>query len=137
MGLGYKISIALGAILITTISASAWYIDRLQDNISTLKANSVILETQIKEQNEAIQKHLKNAEKLQQANNKLSSQNAETQREVTKLRQTFAKHDLDRLAIAKPQLIENTINRAVVKLKEDLIEITNPQQFDKEFIDEN
>jgi phosphotransacetylase len=137
MGLGYKISIALGAILITTISASAWYIDRLQDNISTLKANSVILETQIKEQNEAIQKHLKNSEKLQQANNKLSSQNAETQREVTKLRQTFAKHDLDRLAIAKPQLIENTINRAVVKLKEDLIEITNPQQFDKEFIDEN
>jgi phosphotransacetylase len=137
MGLGYKISIALGAILITTISVSAWYIDRLQDNISTLKANSVILETQIKEQNEAIQKHLKNAEKLQQANNKLSSQNAETQREVTKLRQTFAKHDLDRLAIAKPQLIENTINRAVVKLKEDLIEITNPQQFDKEFIDEN
>ena len=50
---------------------------------------------------------------------------------MQKLRNTFANHDLDALAIAKPQLIENRVNKAVARLKNELIQITDPNQFDE------
>ena len=58
--------------------------------------------------------------------------NQEAQREVNKLRSTFAKHDLDNLAINKPALVENMINRGTARVKDDLIKITNPNQFNEE-----
>ena len=127
-----KIAIVLGLLLIMTVSGSAWYIDRLQDNISTLKGNQIALENSINQQNEAIAKHLEKAKQLQDQNNKLSSQNQESMREVNKLRSTFAKHDLDALALAKPGLIEIRVNKAVKRLKTELEEITNPNQFEDE-----
>ena len=130
--MGSKIAIILGILLIASVSGSAWYIDRLQDNISTLKGNAIALENSIAQQNKAIEEHLKRAKNLQDQNNKLSSQNQETAREVNKLRQTFANHDLDNLALAKPELIQGKINRAVKRLKEELETITNPDQFDEE-----
>lgn len=130
--MGMKIAIVLGLLLIMTVSGSAWYIDRLQDNISTLKGNQIALENSINQQNEAIAKHLEKAKQLQDQNNKLSSQNQESMREVNKLRSTFAKHDLDALALAKPGLIEIRVNKAVKRLKTELEEITNPNQFEDE-----
>ena len=127
-----KVAIILGILLITSISGSAWYIDRLQDNIATLKGNAIALENSIAEQNKAIEEHMKRAKNLQDQNNKLSAQNQESAREVNKLRQTFANHDLDNLALAKPELIQGKINRAVKRLKEELETITDPDQFDEE-----
>jgi multidrug resistance efflux pump len=117
--------------LILVGSGSAWYIDRLQDNISTLKANAIALENSIQQQNEAIKAHLAKAEQTQAQVNKLSKQNLESQREVNKLRSTFAKHDLDNLALAKPALIQKIVNKGTKKVKEELIELTDPTQFDE------
>ena len=50
---------------------------------------------------------------------------------MNKLRNTFAKHDLDNLALAKPKLIENIVNKGTKKVKEELIALTNPNQFDE------
>ena len=127
-----KVAIILGILLITSISGSAWYIDRLQDNIATLKGNAIALENSIAEQNKAIEEHMKRAKNLQDQNNTVSAQNQESAREVNKLRQTFANHDLDNLALAKPELIQGKINRAVKRLKEELETITDPDQFDEE-----
>ena len=132
--MGSKLAIALGLLLLITVSGSAWYIDRLLDEISVLKGNQIALENSIQAQNEAIAEHLKRAENLQAQNNKLSAQNQESMREVNQLRQTFAAHDLDNLALAKPGLIEIKINKAVKRLKEDLEAITDPNQFDEESI---
>jgi cell division protein FtsB len=129
--MGFKISIGLLALLLITGSFSAWYIDRLQDNIATLKGNQIALENSINQQNEAIKQHLAKAVKLQEQNNKLSTQNQETVREVNKLRSTFANHDLDALALAKPGLVEIKINKAVKRLKEDFKRISDPNQFDE------
>ena len=52
--MGYKISFALGFLLILTISGSAWYIDRLLDQISVLKGNQLVLENEIQTQNDQI-----------------------------------------------------------------------------------
>ena len=51
--------------------------------------------------------------------------------DVNRLRKTFAKHDLDKLALAKPRLIENRINKASARVMATLEEITNPNQFDE------
>lgn len=130
--MGSKLAIALGLLLLLTVSGSAWYIDRLLDEISVLKGNQIALENSIEQQNKAIEEHLQRAKNLQDQNNKLSAQNQESMREVNQLRQTFASHDLDNLALAKPGLIENKINKAVKRLKAEFETITDPNQFDKD-----
>ena len=54
--------------------------------------------------------------------------------DVNRLRKTFAKHDLDKLALAKPGLIQNRINKASARVMATLEEITNPTQFDEKTI---
>lgn len=133
--MGMKLSLILGGLLLATAAGSIWYIDRLQDNIAILKANAMTLEAEIKVQNESIKKHLAQVQKTQQLNEQLAIKNQEAQREVTKLRDTFAKHDLDNLALAKPKLIEKIVNKGTKQVKEDLIKITDPRQFDEEDTD--
>ena len=130
--MGFKLSIILGGLLLVTASGSFWYIDRLQDNIATLKGNQIALESSIKQQNESIQQHLAKQKQTQEQVNLLTAKNQEAQREVNKLKNTFAKHDLDNLALAKPKLIENIVNKGTKKVKEELIALTNPSQFDDE-----
>ena len=45
-------------LLFVTIAGSGWYINYLGDQISTLKGNQIVLETQIQEQNESIERYL-------------------------------------------------------------------------------
>jgi len=130
--MGFKISLILGALLVASLTGSIWQIGRLHDQIAILKGNQATLESSIAQQNEAIKQHLENAKQLQDKNNKLASQNQDSLREVNKLRSTFANHDLDALALAKPGLIEIKVNKAVKRLKDELVKITDPTQFDDE-----
>ena len=61
-----KLSLILGGLLVVTIGSSAWYIDYLNDQIITLRANQVVLETEIEKQNESIKNYL--AEQKNQQN---------------------------------------------------------------------
>ena len=135
--MGLKLNLILGGLLLSSIAGSAWYIDRLQDNISTLKANAQILQTQIAEQNAKIKQNLEKQQKTQEQINTLTAKNQEAQREVNKLKNTFAKHNLDNLALAKPKLIENIVNKGTKKVKDELIALTNPNQFDETDEDNN
>lgn len=130
--MGFKLSLVLGGLLLVSVSGSLWYIDRLLDQISVLKANQMTLETKISEQNESIKNYLNKQEETQAQLTELNRKNQESQREVQKLRNTFAKHDLDNLAIAKPKLIENIINKGTKKVNAELIALTDPKQFDEE-----
>lgn len=129
--MGFKLSIILGGLLFVSISGSAWYIDRLQDNISTLKGNQIALESSIATQNESIKSYLENQQQAQKQIQSLEKDKQEAVREVTKLRTTFAKHDLDNLALKKPKLIENIVNKGTKKVKEEIIALTDPNQFDE------
>tara|TARA_R100000231_G_scaffold137474_1_gene113927 strand:- start:1941 stop:2354 length:414 start_codon:yes stop_codon:yes gene_type:complete len=130
--MGYKIAGGLGLILLITISGSAWYIDRLLDQISVLKGNQLILETEIQTQNDQIKNLISNAEKTQTQINALEKEKNESEREVNELRNTFARHDLDNLALAKPGLIQTKVNRATKRVKDELVALTNPDQFEEE-----
>ena len=132
--MGAKLAIILGGLLVSSIAASAWYIDRLLDEISILKGNQIVLETQIQEQNKSIKNYLEKTEKVQQQIQIIEKQKQEAEREVNQLRNTFAKHDLDKLALAKPGLIQKRVNDGTRRVKEELIALTNPEQFDDEEI---
>jgi len=129
--MGFKLSLILGGLLLATASSSFWYIDRLQDQIAVLKGNQIALENSIEQQNESIKQHINKQKQTQEQVNVLTAKNQEAQREVNKLKNTFAKHDLDNLALAKPKLIENIVNKGTKKVKDDLIALTNPNQFDE------
>jgi hypothetical protein len=49
-------------------------------------------------------------------------------REVNKLRQTFAKHDLDNLALNKPGLVEKIVNKGSKKVMDNLVAITTVKE---------
>lgn len=130
--MGYKLSIALGGLLLLSIAGSAWYIDYLHDQIAQLRANAIVLKTEIEEQNKDIDRLLTNAANTQNTINELEKAKNESEREVNKLRDTFARHDLDNLALQKPGLIQNRVNKATKRVKDNLIAITDPNQFDKD-----
>ena len=126
-----KIGLILGGLLLATVAGSAYWIDRLQDNIGTLKGNQLILETKIQEQNEAIENYLNKQQQTQNQLLVLEKEKQEAMRDVNKLRKTFAKHDLDELTLAKPDLMEGKINRASKRVLENLEKLTDPNQFDE------
>jgi len=127
-----KLALIMGGLLLATIAGSAYWIDRLQDDISTLKGNQIVLETKIQEQNEAIENHLNRQKQTQTQLVSLEREKQEAMRDVNKLRKTFASHDLDELTLAKPELMEGKINRASKRVLENLEKLTDPTQFDEE-----
>jgi biopolymer transport protein ExbB/TolQ len=126
-----KIGLIMGGLLFATIAGSAYWIDRLQDDIGTLKGNQLILETKIQEQNEAIENYLNKQQQTQNQLLALEKEKQEAMRDVNRLRKTFANHDLDELALAKPELMQSKINKASKRVLENLEKITNPNQFDE------
>ena len=129
--MGIKLSLILGGLLFMTIAGSAWYIDYQADQITTLKGNQIVLETEIQKQNESIERYLEQQKNQQVQLDQLESEKRAAMEDVNRLRKTFAKHDLDKLALAKPGLMQNRINKASARVMATLEEITNPTQFDE------
>ena len=127
-----NLSIVLGGLLLLSVAGSAWYIDYQSDQISTLKGNQIVLETQIQEQNEAIERHLKQAKQQQEQMNNLATENRQAMERVNKLRKTFSNLDLDESALANPEDMQRRINRGSARVMEELEKLSNPNQFDEE-----
>ena len=130
--MGYKLAIGIGIMLVISITGSIWYINYLQDQIATLKGNQLILETEIKQQNDDLQKLIATAKNTQIQINSLEKEKQESEREVNKLRDTFARHDLDNLALQKPGLIQTRVNKGTKRVKDTLVALTDPNQFDED-----
>ncbi len=123
----FKISVGLAIALVV----SGIWIWSLNGTISQLQANQIVLETEVTRQNEQIKKNLEQQAQTYAQIDSLTKKNQESMREVNELKQTFAKHDLDNLALAKPKMIETRVNRASKRVFDDLVSLTNPNQFDK------
>ena len=118
--MGFKLSLVLGGLLAASLAGS-WF---LLDQISTLKGNQIILETKISEQNESIKQYLVKQEQLSASLGTLEAEKQNALREVNKLRNTFAKHDLDNLALNKPKLVEKMVNRGTKRVIDNLVTLT-------------
>ena len=136
-----KLSLLLGFLLITTAGGSYFYINmqkaqisQLQVELQTAVNNQAVLEGAIAQQNTQMQEQLENQRQNQALISELSEANDEARQEVTQLRNTFARHDLNNLAIAKPGLIEGIVNRGTARVHQQFIDLTNPRQFDEAII---
>ena len=128
--MGFKLAVILGALLVTSLVGSASYIKYLNNQMAVLKGNQVILETQIEEQNASIDAYLKKQEQVSFQLKSMEAEKNEALREFNSLRDKFSKHDMDSLALAKPKLIETRVNNGTRKVKEALVKITDPDQFE-------
>ena len=123
----FKVSAFLGLLLL----ASGLWIKSLNNVIAGLQANQIVLETEVNRQNEQIKKNLEQQAKTYAQIDSLSKKNQDSMREVNALKQTFARHDLDNLALAKPKMIETRVNRASKRVFDNLVKLTDPNQFDE------
>ena len=126
-----RLSIGLGIALLLVASSSYFWISNLNDKIVILKSNAMVLEGEITRQNEQIKQNLEQQKKTFAQIDILTKKNQENMREVNALKQTFARHDLDALALAKPKLLEGKVNRATKRVFDELGKLTDPDQFDK------
>ena len=128
--MGLKLNIIIMAVALTLITAMWFYIQFQSKEISQLKANAAVLEGEIQKQNASIKNYLEAQQQRETQIADLQKQNQASQREVAKLKNTFARHNMDNLALNKPGLIENIVNKGTKKVKEDLIALTDPSQYD-------
>ena len=126
-----KLAIGLGITLLLVASGSYVWIGNLNDEIAILKGNAIVLESEITKQNAQIKKNLAQQQKTYAQIDTLTKKNQDNMREVNALKQTFARHDLDALAMAKPKLLEGKVNKATKRVFDGLIKLTDPNQFDK------
>ena len=122
--MGFKVSLILGGLLVASLAGSTYLFNQL----TQAKANQIVLEDKISEQNESIKQYLAKQEQLSANLNALEIDKQNALREVNKLRNTFAKHDLDNLALNKPKLVEKIVNKGTKKVMENLVDITTVKE---------
>ena len=133
-----RLSILLMFLLIATAGGSYFYINmqkaqikQLQVELQTAVNNQAVLEGAIAQQNEQMQAQLESQRQNQALISELSEANDEARQEVNQLRNTFSRHDLNNLAIAKPGLIEKIVNKGTARVNQQFVDLTNPRQFDE------
>jgi biopolymer transport protein ExbB/TolQ len=129
--MGFKLSLILGALLLASLAGSAYYIDSLNDRIGVLRGNQIVLESKVQEQNDAIDNYLARQQQTQAQLDTLEQEKRQAMEDVNRLRKTFARHDMDNLALAKPGLIETRVNKASDRVMTNLEQLSDPNQFDE------
>ena len=94
----------------TVVSQKDAHIARLEANAVTLKENAVRLETAFETEKAARERSEQNLQAQLQAVGELTEKNNAMQAEMDDYLSIFKRHDMTRLARAKPGLIEPRIN---------------------------
>lgn len=111
----YAILAIIGIVL--TVGTSGFiYVTSLQNRLTTLQVNNSKLESAVRTQQETIARQTADAARFQELNTKLAAELKSAETGLDELRQTLANHDLTKLVIAKPGLIETRINNATKDL---------------------
>ena len=129
-----KLALVIGGVLFISIMINIvafTKLDKAKIELQTAVNNQAVLERTIQEQNDQIVNALATAKKTQAQIQSLNTQYTQSQAQVTNLRNKFAKHNLEGLAMSKPGLLESKINKATARVGQDLTNITNPDQFDE------
>lgn len=128
-GLGGKVALGMGILLLATMAASAWYFKYSQNKLA--EANQLVAAEQARaESAEANLTRERNRVREQQATlNTLAEASVEIRREQQTVIDIFAEHDLKRLAERKPGLIEKRVNAATASIFDQLEEVTDPNSY--------
>jgi hypothetical protein len=119
----WKLFAILGALIavISMVGLAYWHYTGLIDEVSTLKTRAATLELEkeiqaghITQLGEGIEAFKENEERIQKKINELATVATEAKKETRRLNALFSKHDLSRLAAAKPGLMEKRFNSGTV-----------------------
>jgi len=119
----YMLIIVVGLLGGVVYGAYAYYQDT-QQRIATLQQNNAKLETVAKTNELTITSMQKNQEKFATLNKDLQMKLNEAEEYGDDLRKKLHKHDLTRLSIKKPGLIEKRINDGTKKLFKSIESLT-------------
>lgn len=100
----------------------------LKQDVATAEANEAQLNGAITSLNSTVEILETQRRVDQQKIDKLTNEYSISRKQVGKLRQILSKHDLAYLALQKPGLIENRINRGTDDVGKDIQEITTYEQ---------
>ena len=101
----------MGIILVMGIGSYFLY-----NQYESVKAENVALTFAVEEQKKTIEVIKENFERQGKALNNLTARNAEIEGEMTRYLDIFKRHNLNKLAIAKPGLIEKRVNDGTAKI---------------------
>ena len=108
---------AAGAAVLTTIGLLLWQNHSLRNDNKILAANNGMLEVAIDQQRETVDRAVEITEEwethlidFQRQLDELARVQRAATAETRRLNDVFAKHDLERLSLAKPGLVERVIN---------------------------
>jgi len=104
------------AIILLLGGSSYW----LYNENQTLNANVIKLDQALEDQREAFVRMVAEYEKQGKELNNLARANAQIEAEKDQYLQIFRKHNLDKLALMKPGLIESRVNNATKEVFEVL-----------------
>jgi len=121
---GIERILILGTLVAAVAAGAWWYVTMTSAEIETLTANNAVL-TQVAEENaETVRLLREDVEQERVAVSDLQAALEKSEEKRTELITIFRKHDLTRLATAKPGLIERRINDGTEKAFADLESIT-------------
>ena len=103
--------VLMGIILVMGIGSYFLY-----NQYEAVKAENMALTFAVEEQKKTIEVIKENFERQGKALNNLTSRNAEIEGEMTRYLDIFKRHNLNKLAIAKPGLIEKRVNDGTAKI---------------------
>ena len=103
--------VLMGIILVMGIGSYFLY-----NQYESVKAENVALTFAVEEQKKTIEVIKENFERQGKALNNLTARNAEIEGEMTRYLDIFKRHNLNKLAIAKPGLIEKRVNDGPAKI---------------------
>ena len=109
--------VLMGIILVMGIGSYFLY-----NQYEAVKAENVALTFAVDEQKKTIEVIKENFERQGKALNNLTARNAEIEGEMTRYLDIFKRHNLNKLAIAKPGLIEKRVNDGTKKVFETIEE---------------
>lgn len=121
--------LAIVGILATAGTGAFIYVSSLQERVATLSANNAKLEIVNRTQQETIRRKEQDAKYFRELNTQLNTDLRDANAGIDQLRSILANHDLTRLTLAKPGLIQTRINNATDELFDQLImdtAITDP-----------
>ena len=119
----YIMIIVVGLVGGVVYGGYAYYQDT-QQRLKTLQQNNAKLEVAVKSKDEALNFMTSNFEKQSKLNKELSGKLADAEKDQDDLRSKLQKHDLTRLSIVKPGMMEKRINDDTKKLFSDFESIT-------------
>ena len=120
----FKTYIIIAVVGSMVVTVGLLYYRDTQKRISTLQQNNAKLEVAVQSKETALNEMTANFEKQARLNKELSGKLEDAEKYQDDLRSKLQKHDLTRLSIGKPGMMEKRINDDTKKLFSDFESIT-------------